>query len=286
MKFKINKDKIYNILFIIATTVFFVVFIQAAGQFLKNYFYLKQTYFDQDVAYVILNALLYIVGLLIPFFIYKLVFKNKIDFYFKFENGKKLLFTRNILISILLGFLLQGVGMGISGLTSLLIQNNTASTFVNQFESISHPFLFSFCIAIFPAIIEELVFRGIIFTKASEKFSPAISALICGLCFGIYHLDLQQFLYAAILGYVFALIYNKTKNILDVMIIHFVIDFSQLYMASNMLSEFASEIESSNTDLFSNSFVIYSTLALCLTLLLICVPLSMKFYNKYKSVKD
>ena len=154
-------------------------------------------------------------------------------------------------------------------------------------DVIKHPFLFSFSIAIFPAVFEELVFRGLIFNKAKEKLSVISSAILSGILFGLYHLDLQQFFYAAILGFIFALIYNKTNNILDVIIIHFLVDFTQLYIATSTLqSETITNALNESDEIFNENTLALSTFILCAVLLLIFVPLTKTFYKKYESVID
>lgn len=284
---KITRSQIRHFLFILASSAFFMIFVECASAILKTYVPKNDIGLTNSDLYILLNGLLYLLGLFIPFLIYKFVFKVKINFKVILEKGKRLILFRNILISILLGFFVQGIGMGISGLTALIVKSNTAVDFLSALDVIKHPFLFSFSIAIFPAVFEELVFRGLIFNKAKEKLSVISSAILSGILFGLYHLDLQQFFYAAILGFIFALIYNKTNNILDVIIIHFLVDFTQLYIATSTLqSETITNALNESDEIFNETTLALSTFILCAVLLLIFVPLTKTFYKKYESVKD
>ena len=81
--------------------------------------------------------------------------------------------------------------------------------------------LFLMAIALAPAIFEELYCR-----KALIKFlkpqGSLFAILISSLLFGLIHMNLQQFIFAFIVGIILALIYEYTNNIIYTMIIHFI----------------------------------------------------------------
>lgn len=276
-----KKEKINNILFSISSIAYFIIFMTCT-MLLARYILNKNIFnLGADWNYAICNGVLYTLGLFVPLVIFVLVFKTKISFHF-FKKGNVKSLLKNLLLSLLFGVTLQFVGMGISGLTALIIKSNTATDFASELGTVNHPLLLCITIAIFPAVMEELVFRGIIFKNARKKFSAIISALISGFAFGIYHLDIQQFAYAFILGIGFALIYEKTKNIFDVIIIHFVIDFSQLYLALGILN-----MQDVNVDeALDDTTTVYSTIVMCIMLLLIFVPISISLYKKYNSCEN
>lgn len=63
-------------------------------------------------------------------------------------------------------------------------------------------------------IIEEIMFRGIVF-RILRKWIPFVWAmLITSLLFGAYHGNLVQFIYASLCGVFLAYVYEKTKSIL------------------------------------------------------------------------
>jgi len=76
-------------------------------------------------------------------------------------------------------------------------------------------------LAIMPAIIEELVFRGGILNGLQSKLSPKTAILISALMFTLFHGALQQTIYQFILGIVFALMVYYSKNIIYPIIMHF-----------------------------------------------------------------
>ena len=79
-----------------------------------------------------------------------------------------------------------------------------------------------FLIAVVSApIIEEILFRGIIF-KAIRKISPAwIAIAVSSVLFGIYHMNIVQAVYATFMGVVAGIIYEKKKNLIFPILVHF-----------------------------------------------------------------
>ncbi|MCQ2749921.1 MAG: CPBP family intramembrane metalloprotease [Clostridia bacterium] len=72
------------------------------------------------------------------------------------------------------------------------------------------------------------MYRGVIYDKSKMYFSRFTAAIISSVMFGIMHLNMQQLPYAIVLGFVLAIIYEKSKSIIMPMIVHFIIDFSQM----------------------------------------------------------
>lgn len=67
---------------------------------------------------------------------------------------------------------------------------------------------------------EELVFRGIIYGKARDIFGAPAAMVFSGLIFGIYHGNLVQGIYAALLGTVLAWTMEHAGSLLAPMIFH------------------------------------------------------------------
>ena len=76
-------------------------------------------------------------------------------------------------------------------------------------------------IAVVPAISEETLFRGYILGSLRPKMKPWLVIVLTALFFGIYHMDLFQGIYAALLGCVLAGAVYLTGSILPASIIHF-----------------------------------------------------------------
>ncbi|MEG1751874.1 MAG: type II CAAX endopeptidase family protein [Clostridia bacterium] len=108
--------------------------------------------------------------------------------------------------------LINGWGYGKAGSLSLVM--NSFPTYL----------LGLFVMAVVPAIVEELFFRGVIVNGLKEqgiKWQIFGSAII----FMLAHGNLLQMVYPFVLGILLALILLKTKNLLACMLVHFVNNF-------------------------------------------------------------
>ena len=79
-----------------------------------------------------------------------------------------------------------------------------------------------FIIAFFPAMFEEVFFRGAL-QNLLEKWwrNPFLAILVTSLLFSFIHLSIYLFLSRAVLGFVLGVMYHKTKNIWVNIIAHF-----------------------------------------------------------------
>lgn len=92
-------------------------------------------------------------------------------------------------------------------------------------------------IAIVPAFTEEFLFRGIFY----HGYRPAgvrKAIVVSGLCFGLLHMNLNQFCYAFVLGMIFALLVEATGSIFCPILAHFIINSNSV-----MLMAVQSELE-------------------------------------------
>ena len=69
-------------------------------------------------------------------------------------------------------------------------------------------------------IIEELMFRGIIYNELKSKYSNMKSILIRTIFFAIIHINIIQILYALIIGFILIFVYEKYNNIKAPIILH------------------------------------------------------------------
>lgn len=74
--------------------------------------------------------------------------------------------------------------------------------------------------SIFGPILEEIVFRKIIFGGLNNKFSFVISALISSIIFAIAHMDFTHIILYTAMGFTFAFLYSMTKRIIVPIISH------------------------------------------------------------------
>ena len=77
-------------------------------------------------------------------------------------------------------------------------------------------------IGLMPAITEELLFRGFIFSAFLKNISPAMAIIISSAMFAAMHLSLLKFVPTFLLGVVFAYTVYKTKSLYSSMLLHFI----------------------------------------------------------------
>jgi hypothetical protein len=68
--------------------------------------------------------------------------------------------------------------------------------------------------SIFGPILEEIVFRKIIFGALHKRFNFFISAIISSVIFALAHMEPQHVLLYSAMGFTFAFLYVKTKHIM------------------------------------------------------------------------
>lgn len=74
-------------------------------------------------------------------------------------------------------------------------------------------------LAVIPPLVEELIFRGIFF-GSYRKAGMTGAALMSGLLFGCFHLNINQALYAFVMGIVFAYMVEATGSLWSSVIAH------------------------------------------------------------------
>ena len=94
--------------------------------------------------------------------------------------------------------------------------------------------------------LEEIIFRGFLF-KMMEKDNLKIAILVSSLTFGLGHVvnllngadlvpTLVQICYAIALGYLFVIIFHKSKSIVPCILSHMLIDITSVFNIENTLS--------------------------------------------------
>lgn len=138
---------------------------------------------------------------------------------------------KNILLLVSFSFAIQPAMSFLSFLTSLFFPNPV----MESAESVLSGGLLSavFSIAVFPAIFEELSFRGI-FLSGYCFLSKWKRAFVCALLFGLMHMNLQQFPYAFCVGFIFCFLVERTNSIWASILPHLLINGTTVY---SMFSE-------------------------------------------------
>lgn len=140
------------------------------------------------------------------------------------KNASKinLLGFRNILICFLIGilgnFLLSPIASCFTSLLDSIGYNLTDLPF-----EINTPLMLVVAIVLLclvPAVLEELLFRGIIL-QGLRKYGDKKAIILSSVLFCLVHLSAEQFIFPLIFGMVMAYIVIKTGSIISSMIIHF-----------------------------------------------------------------
>lgn len=69
-------------------------------------------------------------------------------------------------------------------------------------------------------LLEEILFRGLVFESCRERFGSGAAVLISALMFGIIHGVAVQIINAFVVGLIFGYIYLRTHSLLSVIILH------------------------------------------------------------------
>lgn len=77
-----------------------------------------------------------------------------------------------------------------------------------------------FIVAVWAPLAEEIVFRAMIFRTLRRGFVFWPAAVLSGIAFGVYHMNLIQGVYASLIGILLAYIYEKTNSLLGVYLFH------------------------------------------------------------------
>lgn len=75
-------------------------------------------------------------------------------------------------------------------------------------------------IALAPAIFEELLFRGVIFSLLSKRLSSLKLVFAVGALFGLFHLSVMRFLPTASLGCLITFMRLRSASVLPCMFLH------------------------------------------------------------------
>ena len=91
------------------------------------------------------------------------------------------------------------------------------------------------------AVLEELLYRGLIYNRIKNTCGVLISAIISSLIFGAAHWNPIQFIYGFIAGMVMCYVYEKYRNLWAPIILHMSANLTsvlvQEYVGDVMLSQ-------------------------------------------------
>ena len=126
--------------------------------------------------------------------------------------------------------------------------------------------------ALFPGIVEELIFRGIIYSDM-RKANPIKGILLSSLFFGIAHMNFLQFCYAFVLGIILGVLLEAADSLFAPMLLHAAFNGTSLILTYLMtLFPSISDAATTGTDIHLTTLIAFlpsAIISLILTVLLI-----------------
>ena len=124
----------------------------------------------------------------------------------------------NVILLILFTLFMVPTISFINALSMMFVRNHMAEQLGSM--NTNPLWLNLILIALIPAIVEEMTFRGLLYCgyrDSTIKRAVFASALL----FGLFHMNINQFCYAAFMAVIFALLYEATGSIFATMTVHF-----------------------------------------------------------------
>lgn len=111
-----------------------------------------------------------------------------------------------------------------------MLFTNSGTTAVLEMMQGQNLILSVLFMAVMPACVEEFMFRGILFqTYKKSRLLPAV--FLSAFLFGCLHLNLNQFMYAFVLGVYLSFLVEATGSIFSSMVAHFTLNVTSVIMS-------------------------------------------------------
>lgn len=122
------------------------------------------------------------------------------------------------------------------GLNMVLYLINNIIPITNRYDEIKVLFYTIIPTGIIGPILEEYIFRGIIFNKLKAFKTTKAAIIITTIIFSIMHFELSQIMYTLIVGFYLTYIYFKTNNINFPIIAHITINTTTILLLPLILN--------------------------------------------------
>ncbi|MBQ6128531.1 MAG: CPBP family intramembrane metalloprotease [Lachnospiraceae bacterium] len=131
--------------------------------------------------------------------------------------------------------------------------------------------------SVYGPVCEELTFRSV-FARRYERYAgPMGAALISAALFALAHMNLNQAMYAFVLGWIFAVVNKAARSVYPSMIMHICINFGNLAMllaASKAAEVIGATSLAESAESVRNSNVLYAMASVFLILAAICAAIA------------
>lgn len=221
---KAKKTPFYILIIYIVMQLSGVVFLRP----LYNYFKEAHPQFTQHKLELYTQGWYMFISMLIAIAVSFLFIARDKAFFSNYKD--KLPLSQTILWGVL-GFVLVLAGQMIGSMIETLLGiNGNSDNTSSLLEVVSVAPVAMLAIAVFGPILEELVFRRVIFGSLKQVTSFWLSALVSAMFFALLHNDIKHILLYAITGFILAFLYNKTGRILAPIIAHILLNTFVLFI--------------------------------------------------------
>lgn len=230
---------------------------------------------------------------LVPFVLSILFLKKRPKQYFKDCSFNKISF-KVVLLTFALGVLLFLFNLIVANFFNNIINNlgyspSTGGGESSSPQTISNVALFlidTLTVAILPGICEEIMHRGFLMRNVGSKSNYKYAILVSAICFGIMHLNIEQFFYATILGVIIGFVGCVTENIIPCIILHFTNNFLSVYLTYAkkegwLFGNFMSEVN----NIYENNSPIFTFLFTLIVFGLLVVGIIYLIFKLFKETK-
>lgn len=173
--------------------------------------------------------------------------------------------AKDMLTMVLVAIVMQPAVYLLASIAQIIFGNQLEFLFADLIEQ---PYWYLILtVAIAPAIFEELVLRGIIMDAYRGQTLYTV-ILMNGLLFGLFHMNLNQFVYTFFIGTILSLSVYYTNSIYAGMVIHFVNNFLSIYVMSfpdSLYSRFELWLFALETPLDVVKLIVIGTISFMLT---------------------
>lgn len=152
--------------------------------------------------------------ILVPSFLFFLISGYDITEWIPFKKLK----AGTVVLVVVFTFLIMPV-ISFVNVFSQLFTDNTAADLIGEVADMS-PFITVLIVGFIGPFCEEFTFRGVIYGGLRKSGFLCAAAAVTGAFFGLMHLNLNQFSYAVILGFVMSLLVEATGSIWASVIAH------------------------------------------------------------------
>ena len=120
-----------------------------------------------------------------------------------------------------------------------IFELNNIFHFTNKFETSNIPIIVQIiCSGLLGPILEELLFRGIVYNKLKEFNKPMTSIIISSVIFSLFHSNIVDAIYAFGVSFILIYMYEKYKTLKAPIITHICLNTTIILMLNLIIKNF------------------------------------------------